>query len=95
LFLGKTIGVSFFSYLSIKINLAALPENIRLKQIIGVAILSGVGFTMSLFIGGLAFFEEIVYFNSAKVGIIAGSLASGIVGFIVIKQGLSSKNGTQ
>ncbi len=76
-------------------KIATLPENISFKQIIGVAILSGVGFTMSLFIGGLSFFEEIVYLNSAKVGIIAGSLASGIVGYIVIKQGLSSKNVTQ
>lgn len=94
LFLGKAIGVYLFSYLSVKMKIASKPENINFKQILGVAILSGVGFTMSLFISGLAFFGDMVYLNSAKVGIISGSLISGIVGYIVIKQGLrtASKN---
>lgn len=87
LFLGKTIGVSLFSYLSLKLKISDLPGNTSFKQIIGVAILSGVGFTMSLFIGGLAFYNDIVYLNSAKLGIIAGSLISGIIGFLFLRLG--------
>ncbi len=85
LFLGKTIGVFLFTYLSVKLKLASLPENINFKLIFGAAILSGVGFTMSLFIGGLAFAENVVYLNSAKLGIILGSVVSGIIGFIALK----------
>jgi len=86
LFAGKTIGVSLFSYLSIRLKISSLPQNVNFKQIIGVAILSGVGFTMSLFISGLAFYDEPIYLNSAKIGIILGSLISGIIGFIILKQ---------
>ncbi|MFH2141576.1 MAG: Na+/H+ antiporter NhaA [Bacteroidota bacterium] len=88
LFLGKTIGVFLFSFISIKMKIAALPENINFKLILGAAVLSGVGFTMSLFIGNLAFYDEILFINSAKIGIISGSLISGIIGFIIIKFGL-------
>lgn len=90
LFFGKTIGVFLFSYLSVKMKLAALPENVNFKLIMGVAILSGVGFTMSLFIAGLAFPEDIVYLSSAKIGIFVGSLISGIIGFLVLKQGIKT-----
>ena len=90
LFLGKTIGVFGFSYLSVKLKIATLPKHINFKLILGIAILSGVGFTMSLFISGLAFNDNLVFLNSAKVGIISGSLISGIIGFIVLKQGLKN-----
>lgn len=89
---GKAIGVFLFSYLSVKMKLASLPDNINFKLILGVAILSGVGFTMSLFIGGLAFFENIIYLNSAKVGIISGSLIAGVLGYFAIKSGLKKPN---
>lgn len=95
LFLGKTIGVFLFSFISIKMKIAALPENTNFKLILGAAVLSGVGFTMSVFIGNLAFYDEILFINSAKIGIISGSLISGIIGFIIIKFGLkqhSTKN---
>lgn len=92
LFMGKAIGVFLFSYLGVKLKLASLPKEINFKLILGVAILSGVGFTMSLFISGLAFFENAIYLNSAKIGIILCSLISGIIGFIVIKQGLKSNH---
>ncbi|MFA8434548.1 MAG: Na+/H+ antiporter NhaA [Marinifilaceae bacterium] len=89
---GKTIGIFLFSYLSIKMKMATLPENINLKLILGVGILSGVGFTMSLFIGGLAFYENVVFLNSAKIGIISGSLLSGIIGYIVIKKEIKKQH---
>lgn len=85
LFLGKTIGVSLFAWLGLKFGLAMLPKNATYKQIIGAAILSGVGFTMSLFIAGLAFGNELVFMNSAKVGIIIGSVVSGVVGYVLLR----------
>ena len=55
LLLGKPIGVMLFSWLGVKLGLARLPTNVDWRQVFGVAILCGIGFTMSLFIGGLAF----------------------------------------
>lgn len=92
LFLGKAIGVSLFSYLSIRLNIASLPDNVGFNQVIGVAILSGVGFTMSLFIGGLAFGSNMVFLSSAKIGIIAGSVISGLVGYLILRQGGPKKS---
>ncbi len=85
LLLGKTLGVSIFSFLSVKLKLASLPDSVTFKNIFGVAVLSGVGFTMSLFIGNLAFADASVYLNSAKTGIIAGSVLAGLLGFIILK----------
>lgn len=85
LFLGKAIGVTLFSYLSIKFKMASLPSQTNFKQIIGVAVLSGVGFTMSLFIGGLAFVSNDVFMDSAKIGIIIGSVVSGIIGYLILR----------
>ena len=85
LFIGKAVGVSLFSYISIKLNLASLPKNTNFIEIIGVAILSGVGFTMSLFIGNLAFLNNDILLNSAKIGILIGSITSGVVGYILLR----------
>lgn len=95
LFLGKAIGVSIFSYLGIKLKIASLPNQTTFMDIIGVAVLSGVGFTMSLFIGGLAFSNNDMFLNSAKMGIIAGSIVSGVVGYIILSRSLKSKNSIQ
>ncbi len=86
LFFGKTIGVFLFTYLSVKLKISELPDNINFTLIFGAAILSGIGFTMSLFIGGLAFSDNLIYLNSAKIGILLGSILSGIVGFLVLKK---------
>ncbi len=85
LFLGKTIGISLFSYLGVKLNIIDLPNGINFKQIFGVAILAGVGFTMSIFIANLAFVGSDIFIDSAKIGILLGSLMSGIIGYIVLK----------
>ncbi|MBN2236387.1 MAG: Na+/H+ antiporter NhaA [Bacteroidales bacterium] len=84
LFIGKTVGVSLFSFLGIKLKIASIPKQTNFKHIVGVAILSGVGFTMSLFIGSLAFADNDIFMNSAKIGIIIGSVVSGIIGFLVL-----------
>src|SRR5690606_13972554 len=85
LFLGKGIGIALMSFLSVKLKLATLPNGIKFRQIIGVAILAGVGFTMSIFVANLAFTGNSVFIDSSKVGILIGSVVSGIVGYIILR----------
>ncbi|MCD6090069.1 MAG: Na+/H+ antiporter NhaA [Bacteroidales bacterium] len=84
LFLGKSIGISLMSYLSVKLKWAELPDGFGFMQVIGVAVLAGVGFTMSIFIANLAFVENTAYVDSAKVGIIVGSFISALFGFALL-----------
>ncbi|MDF2549295.1 MAG: sodium:proton antiporter [Chlamydiales bacterium] len=83
LFLGKQIGITLFSYLTIRLKLAALPENSRLAHIYLVSIFAGIGFTMSLFIGILAFEDPAVQ-NIVKGGVMAGSFACVLLAFILM-----------
>ncbi|MCM4172352.1 Na+/H+ antiporter NhaA [Arenibacter sp. TNZ] len=85
LFVGKCIGVTLMSFLSVKLKIAALPNGINYRQIIGVAILSGVGFTMSIFVANLAFTGNSIFIDSSKVGILIGSVVSGIVGYMILR----------
>ncbi len=86
LVVGKQIGVFGFCYVMIKMNLAKLPADLNLKHIYGCALLCGVGFTMSLFIGGLAFAQTgINQIFDERVGILAGSLVSAILGYVVLR----------
>lgn len=89
LFVGKFIGVALFSYIGVKFKLTELPSGVNFKQILGVAAIAGVGFTMSIFIDNLAFEGDLLNIDSAKIGIIIGSLISGIVGYTILR--LSSK----
>ena len=84
LFFGKQIGVFLFSYLSVKIKLAEMPSNTNWVKLYGVSILTGIGFTMSLFIGNLAFNENTQYIDGVKIGVLGGSLLSTLVGFFVL-----------
>ncbi|NQZ79253.1 MAG: Na+/H+ antiporter NhaA [Ekhidna sp.] len=72
LFVGKFIGVSLFSYLGNRFNITELPSGIQFKQIVGIAAIAGIGFTMSIFIDNLAFTGDLMSINSAKIGIIIG-----------------------
>jgi NhaA family Na+:H+ antiporter len=85
LFFGKFIGVSLFSYVGLKLKITELPKGINFKQVLGIAAIAGVGFTMSIFIDNLAFYGDLVSLNSVKVGIIIGSLVSGIVGYSILR----------
>lgn len=86
LFLGKQIGIFGLCWLSIKLKLAQLPQGISWSTLYGTAALCGIGFTMSLFVGGLAFEETGVNIMfDERLGIVLGSLLSGIVGFIVLR----------
>ncbi|EDY85520.1 Na+/H+ antiporter NhaA [gamma proteobacterium HTCC5015] len=85
LFLGKQLGVMAFCWAAVKLKLARLPSTVGWHELYSVALLSGIGFTMSLFIGGLAF-EGVEKPFDERLGIIIGSLLSGVVGYIVLKR---------
>ncbi|MFC4160771.1 Na+/H+ antiporter NhaA [Chitinimonas lacunae] len=79
LVLGKFVGISLFSWLGVKLGLGRLPNGVTWRHILGAAWLGGIGFTMSLFIGQLAFRDPIMV-DQAKVGILLGSLIAAVVG---------------
>ncbi len=91
LFVGKQIGIFGICWLTVKSGLARLPAGFTWARLYGVALLCGIGFTMSLFIGSLAFEESGVnLFFDERLGIIAGSLLSGVVGYLVLRRSLQS-----
>ena len=88
LFFGKQVGIFLFSILAIRLKLGKLPDSLHLGHLYGVSILGGIGFTMSLFIGSLAFeCTDGVCINMAdeRIGILMGSLFSGVMGYFVLK----------
>jgi NhaA family Na+:H+ antiporter len=89
LFIGKQIGILGICWLTVKSGLAKLPEKATWTQLYGVTLLCGIGFTMSLFIGTLAFEEQpLEYQVSVKVGVLLGSILSAVIGaFILAKSG--------
>tara|TARA_Y100001970_G_C14066876_1_gene767166 strand:- start:179 stop:1144 length:966 start_codon:yes stop_codon:yes gene_type:complete len=84
LFLGKQFGVFVFSYASIKLGFAEMPRNSNWLNLYGVGILTGIGFTMSLFVGNLAFVENTQYIDGVKIGVLAGSLLSTLFGYFLL-----------
>lgn len=88
LFFGKQIGIMIFSFVAIKLKLTILPQNSKTQsswlQFYGVAILAGIGFTMSFFIGSLAFLNDKMAFDEVKIGVLCGSFLSAIFGSLVI-----------
>ena len=92
LFVGKQVGVLVFCWLGVRLGVAQLPSDIRWVHVYGMALLCGVGFTMSLFIASLAFEETGVnLLFDERVGIIGGSIISGICGYFVLRMTLSAK----
>ena len=85
LFLGKQLGVFGFSWLAIRFRLASLPEGSRWWQLYGVSVLTGIGFTMSLFIVSLAFSDDRAFQFTDKLAILFASLFSGILGYSVLR----------
>jgi NhaA family Na+:H+ antiporter len=84
LLLGKPIGITFFTYIGMKTKLFKLPDDITLKDIFGLSFLCGIGFTMSLFINGLAFSDPVLV-DSSKLGIFIGSIVSAVAGYLILK----------
>jgi NhaA family Na+:H+ antiporter len=84
LFLGKQVGVFLATWAAVRLNWADRPEHASWSQVYGVSLLAGIGFTMSLFIGLLAFPDAPELQDAVKVGVLSGSLLSGIVGTLVL-----------
>ena len=93
LFIGKFLGVALASYLGVKLKITELPSGVNFKHILGVAAIAGVGFTMSIFIDNLAFAGDQLRIDTIKIGIIIGSVISGIIGYIILKVVSKSDNG--
>jgi len=86
LFIGKQAGVFGFSWLAIKLRLVSMPAASSWRQLYGVAVLTGIGFTMSLFIDSLAFGDDMVYQYADKLAVLLGSFLSGLLGYLVLRR---------
>lgn len=84
LFIGKTIGVTLFSWVAVKLKLGSLPSRSGWKHIIGLGMLAGIGFTMSIFISLLSF-SDAIHVTEAKFAVLCASVLSGIAGFVFLK----------
>jgi len=95
LFLGKQLGVFGFAWLAIKLGLAQLPKGVTFVQVYAVAVLCGIGFTMSLFIASLAFeHARHSFVVDERIGILAGSLISALTGYLILRASLRDSNQT-
>ena len=83
LFIGKQVGIMSFVWVGVKLGFARLPENVTWAQIYGAALLAGIGFTMSLFIGTLAFSDP-EHSAAVRIGVLSGSLLSAVAGALVL-----------
>jgi NhaA family Na+:H+ antiporter len=83
LVVGKTMGVTVLTWLATKTGIIRLPEGVGWDQLVGVAALAGIGFTVSLFITSLAFQTQVVQ-DAAKIGILAASLLAGLLGALLL-----------
>ena len=84
LFFGKQVGVFLFSFISVKLKIAEMPSNSNWLKFYGVGILTGIGFTMSLFVGNLAFVDYSNQMDGVKIGVLTGSFLSAIVGYFML-----------
>jgi NhaA family Na+:H+ antiporter len=82
LVVGKTLGIASFAALGVRLGISRLPTGVRMRNIVGAAMLAGIGFTVSLFIADLSFAGELL--DTAKVGVLAASLIAGVAGAIVL-----------
>ncbi len=95
LFLGKQIGILVFCGLAVRLRIASPPEGVGWRQLYGTALLCGIGFTMSLFIASLAFEQgATAYLGLDRLGILIGTLVSGVSGYAVLRVTLGGRTGT-
>jgi NhaA family Na+:H+ antiporter len=85
LLLGKVVGICAFAWLAVRLGLATLPQGMRWMEMVGVSALAGIGFTVSIFISGLAFADPRLI-DQAKIGILVASLLAGLTGFLVLNR---------
>ena len=84
LFFGKQVGITLVSWIAVKTRQAELPPGVTIAQLYGASLLGGIGFTMSIFVAGLAF-PDGPLLSAAKLGILAASAIAGVTGFVVLK----------
>jgi NhaA family Na+:H+ antiporter len=84
LFIGKQLGVFTFAWTAIRVGIASLPKGASWVQLYGISVLTGIGFTMSLFISSLAFEEGSTNLKADRLGILAGSILSAIIGYLIL-----------
>jgi len=87
LLVGKPLGITLFAWLAVRLGVAILPSGIAWRQIAGVGLLGGIGFTMSLFITNLAYLETPELIDAAKIGIFGASLIAGSLGYLFLRLG--------
>jgi Na+:H+ antiporter, NhaA family len=92
LVLGKPLGIVCLSMLGIRLGIAKLPEGMNTTKLIGMGLLAGIGFTMSIFISNLAFSGDPALIQSSKVAVLIASLGAAILGWLVIKAGSAKEN---
>jgi NhaA family Na+:H+ antiporter len=85
LFVGKQLGVFTFVFIAVKLGIAKLPKCSTWLQVYGVSVLTGIGFTMSLFIDSLAYSVDTMYMYTDRLGILIGSFISGILGYVILR----------
>jgi len=88
LFFGKQIGIMSFVWVPVKFGISRMPDGVTWLQIYGVSVLAGIGFTMSLFIGTLAFSAP-EHAAAVRIGVLAGSIASALLGYLILRHALS------
>lgn len=94
LVVGKMSGIFLFSWVAIKSGIVSMPQNTNWKMLASVAMLGGIGFTVSLFIANLSFGNDLgsqELLNQAKLGIIIGSIVSGLLGYVMLRQSLATE----
>ena len=84
LFIGKQVGVMIFSFIAVKVGAAQMPDRSSWLSLYGVSVLTGIGFTMSLFVGNLAFVDNTQYIDGVKIGVLTGSLMSTLFGYFLL-----------
>ena len=87
LLLGKPVGITLLAWLAVRLGAASLPEGVSWRMIGGAGLLGGIGFTMALFIAGLAFANEPALLVAAKLGILGASVVAGVAGYIALRGG--------
>jgi NhaA family Na+:H+ antiporter len=87
LLVGKPVGITLFAWAAVRLGLASLPDAVTWKSIAGAGLLGGIGFTMALFIAGLAFSGAPELLVAAKLGILGASLIAGLAGWLVLRRG--------
>ena len=85
LFFGKTIGIYTSTWFAVRFKISSLPKEFTKIGLFGISLIAGVGFTMSLFIGGLAFGSSVEYAEFVRIGVLMGSIISGLLGYFMLR----------